>query len=75
MTNSGCMSCEHNLGYKKGCSKGFDKEQNIWWENNGHKKVNENLFDSMDCFQNKVLTAAYDINLSLESLLSDLSEK
>ena len=75
MKNNGCMDCKHNLGVEKGCSKEFNEEQINWWKNNGLKKINSDSFDSMSCFENNVLTTAYDINLSLESLLEDLSLK
>ena len=64
MADKGCNRCKHHksslnddLGLVFTCLNGKQKEHNLWWQNNGHKKDD---LDDMPCFEQTEVSKCMD---------------
>ena len=66
MKHKGCNNCVHHKStfnddnLVSRCMKGNQKEYNLWWQNNGHKKSDDDDVDEMPCFEQTDVSKAMD---------------
>ena len=85
MKHKGYINCVHHkttlkddLGLSYKCLKGNQKEYNLWWQNNGHKKSDDDM-DEMPCFEqsdvSKAMDRMHNILDEMLDLVKDIKEK